>query len=199
MERLPEESSPAPSSSSLWKNYRVISAHHGPVRPIAIDPNNSWFCTSFTDRTIKIWDLGIGVLKHTLTGHIGQVRVLVVSPHHTYMFSVGNDKQVKVLGFRAKQVKGYGMTEAAGVSWPLGSDKTKKYRSVGNFSHNMEAMIVDHITNEALPPGKKGELWLRGPIIMKAVPSPVPANEDASIPVSEDENTSLEEPTTDPQ
>ncbi|WCJ32473.1 Pre-mRNA-splicing factor PRP46 [Euphorbia peplus] len=78
-----------------WKNYRVISGHLGWVRSIAFDPSNTWFCTGSADRTIKIWDVAGGRLKHTLTGHIGQVRGLAVSQRHTYMFSAGDDKQVK--------------------------------------------------------------------------------------------------------
>ena len=39
--------------------------------------------------------------------------------------------------------------------------------SVGRLSEYMEAKIVDPITGEALFPGQKGELWLRGPTIMK--------------------------------
>ncbi|KAF9589739.1 hypothetical protein IFM89_028648 [Coptis chinensis] len=95
METLPENSSPVPSSSAMWKNYRVVSGHHGAVRSVAFDPSNSWFCTGSADHHNKNMGCGTGVLKHTLTGHIGQVRALAVSPHHTYMFSAGDDKQVK--------------------------------------------------------------------------------------------------------
>ncbi|KDP27811.1 hypothetical protein JCGZ_18891 [Jatropha curcas] len=94
MERIPSKW-PRPVWHPPWKNYRVISGHLGWVRSIAFDPSNSWFCTGSADRTIKIWDVGTGRLKLTLTGHIEQVRGLAVSQRHTYMFSAGDDKQVK--------------------------------------------------------------------------------------------------------
>ena len=49
----------------------------------------------------------------------------------------------------------------------LGPDESKRHGSVGRLSENMEAKIVDPVTGEALSPGQKGELWLRGPTIMK--------------------------------
>ncbi|GAB2234241.1 hypothetical protein Droror1_Dr00003485 [Drosera rotundifolia] len=94
MERIPSKW-PKPVWHPPWKNYRVISGHLGWVRSIAFDPSNSWFCTGSADRTIKIWDVGSGRLKLTLTGHIEQIRGLAVSSKHTYMFSAGDDKQVK--------------------------------------------------------------------------------------------------------
>ncbi|GMN62397.1 hypothetical protein TIFTF001_031481 [Ficus carica] len=94
MERIPSKW-PRPVWRPPWKNYRVISGHLGWVRSIAFDPSNMWFCTGSADRTIKIWDVGSGTLKLTLTGHIEQIRGLAVSDKHTYMFSAGDDKQVK--------------------------------------------------------------------------------------------------------
>ncbi|XP_062108735.1 protein pleiotropic regulatory locus 1 [Humulus lupulus] len=94
MERIPSRW-PRPVWRAPWKNYRVISGHLGWVRSVAFDPSNTWFCTGSADRTIKIWDVGSGKLKLTLTGHIEQVRGLAVSSKHTYMFSAGDDKQVK--------------------------------------------------------------------------------------------------------
>lgn len=49
----------------------------------------------------------------------------------------------------------------------LGPDEAKSHGSVGRLSENMEAKIVDPITGEALSPGQRGELWLRGPTVMK--------------------------------
>ncbi|KAF9601210.1 hypothetical protein IFM89_017395 [Coptis chinensis] len=65
-------------------------------------------------------------------------------------------------------VQGYGMTETSGgATRMLGPDETKKHGSVGRLAENMEAKIVHPDTGEALGPGQRGELWMRGPIIMK--------------------------------
>ena len=41
------------------------------------------------------------------------------------------------------------------------------YTSVGLLAPNMQAKVVDWITGRFLPPGSMGELWLRGPGVMK--------------------------------
>ncbi|KAJ0238238.1 4-coumarate--CoA ligase-like 9 [Hirschfeldia incana] len=65
-------------------------------------------------------------------------------------------------------VQGYGLTESTGpAAATFGPEETVRYGSVGRISENIEAKIVDPSTGEALPPGKNGELWLRGPVIMK--------------------------------
>ncbi|XP_059641579.1 4-coumarate--CoA ligase-like 9 [Cornus florida] len=64
--------------------------------------------------------------------------------------------------------QGYGLTESAGgATRMIGPEETKKQGSVGCLAENMEAKIVDPVTREALYPGQRGELWLRGPTIMK--------------------------------
>ena len=60
------------------------------------------------------------------------------------------------------------MTESGGGAAGMADlDETKRHGSVGRLMHDMEAKIVDPKTGEALPPGQQGELWLRGPTIMK--------------------------------
>ena len=60
------------------------------------------------------------------------------------------------------------MTETAGAAArALGPEECERYGSVGRLSERFEAKIVDPSTGEALPPGQQGELWLRGPMIMK--------------------------------
>lgn len=85
-----------PTWHAHWKCYRVISGHLGSVRSISFDPENAWFCTGSSDRTIRIWDTASGGLKLTLTGHIEQVTAIDVSHRHPYMFSCGLDAMVKL-------------------------------------------------------------------------------------------------------
>ncbi|KAL5814992.1 hypothetical protein ACOSQ3_025791 [Xanthoceras sorbifolium] len=64
--------------------------------------------------------------------------------------------------------QGYGLTETGGAAArTIGPDEINQHGSVGRLYELMEAKIVDPVTGEALPPGCRGELWLRGPTIMK--------------------------------
>ncbi|KZV24847.1 hypothetical protein F511_14730, partial [Dorcoceras hygrometricum] len=64
--------------------------------------------------------------------------------------------------------QGYGLTETAGAATRAsGPEEATPYGSTGRLAENLEAKIVDPDSGEALPPGKQGELWLRGPSIMK--------------------------------
>ncbi|XP_038894373.1 4-coumarate--CoA ligase-like 9 [Benincasa hispida] len=65
-------------------------------------------------------------------------------------------------------IQGYGLTEStAGAARTLGPEESSNTKSVGRLSGSIEAKIVDPASGEALPPDHKGELWLRGPVIMK--------------------------------
>ncbi|KAG6747169.1 hypothetical protein POTOM_049550 [Populus tomentosa] len=65
-------------------------------------------------------------------------------------------------------VQGYGLTETGGgATRTIGPEERRQLASVGRLSENMEAKIVDPETGEALGLGQRGELWLRGPTVMK--------------------------------
>ncbi|XWS60302.1 hypothetical protein CRYUN_Cryun07bG0024400 [Craigia yunnanensis] len=65
-------------------------------------------------------------------------------------------------------VQGYGLTETGGgATRVIGPEEAARYGTVGRLAENMEAKIVDPVSGEALPPGQRGELWLRGPTVMK--------------------------------
>jgi long-chain acyl-CoA synthetase len=62
--------------------------------------------------------------------------------------------------------EGYGLTECSAVSHlnPLGRPKTGSF---GVPLPNMMAAVVNHETNEFVPPGEIGEMILNGPNVMK--------------------------------
>ncbi|PRQ19050.1 putative AMP-dependent synthetase/ligase, AMP-binding enzyme domain-containing protein [Rosa chinensis] len=65
-------------------------------------------------------------------------------------------------------IQGYGMTETTAVGTRgFNTEKIRKYSSIGLLAPNMQAKVVDWNTGSFLPPASIGELWLRGPSIMK--------------------------------
>nr|GMC62051.1 4-coumarate--CoA ligase-like 9 [Ipomoea batatas] len=65
-------------------------------------------------------------------------------------------------------VQGYGLTEATGaVSRTVTEQEFLRWGSTGRLLPNTEAKIIDLKTGNALPPGKQGELWVRGPTVMR--------------------------------
>ena len=60
------------------------------------------------------------------------------------------------------------MTETGGGGTrTIGPEERRQLASAGRLSENMEAKIVNPETGEALGLGQRGELWLRGPTVMK--------------------------------
>ncbi|XP_057974354.1 probable CoA ligase CCL5 [Malania oleifera] len=75
-----------------------------------------------------------------------------------------------------KILQGYGLTESTGVGASTDSlEESRRYGTAGMLSPSMEAKIVDPESGEALPVNRTGELWLRGPTIMKGYFSNVEA------------------------
>ncbi len=68
---------------------------------------------------------------------------------------------------RGRLVEGYGLTEAAPVTHANPLYGLRKVGSIGIPIPNTDARIVDLVTGETLPPGKVGELIVRGPQIMQ--------------------------------
>jgi acyl-CoA synthetase (AMP-forming)/AMP-acid ligase II len=64
--------------------------------------------------------------------------------------------------------QGYGMTEASPVTHAVRDDvEWKKVGSIGPVLAGTECQVVDITTGSALGPGSDGEIWIRGPQVMK--------------------------------
>ncbi|KAM7517342.1 hypothetical protein LguiA_006925 [Lonicera macranthoides] len=65
-------------------------------------------------------------------------------------------------------LQGYGLTETTGIGASTDSaEESQRYGTAGMLSPSMEAKIVDPESGEALAVNQTGELWLRGPTVMK--------------------------------
>ncbi|CAJ2669609.1 unnamed protein product [Trifolium pratense] len=65
-------------------------------------------------------------------------------------------------------IQGYGLTEStAGVIRIVGPEEASRAGTTGRLISGVEAKIVNSDTGEAMSPGEQGELWVRGPPIMK--------------------------------
>jgi acyl-CoA synthetase (AMP-forming)/AMP-acid ligase II len=67
----------------------------------------------------------------------------------------------------AEVIQGYGLTETSPVTHSAIPGQARS-GSIGVLVPNTEARVVDPRSGEDLGPGESGELWLRGPQVMKA-------------------------------
>jgi acyl-CoA synthetase (AMP-forming)/AMP-acid ligase II len=64
--------------------------------------------------------------------------------------------------------QGYGLTETSPATHVTSDDPSKnKYGSIGQLLSNTECRIVDPASGNDVPPGQVGEIWLRGPQVMR--------------------------------
>ena len=75
---------------------RSLLGHSGPVNSVAISHDGSFAISGSDDNTLKIWDLGTGEEKITLSGHSGSVNSVAISDDGLIAVSGSSDKTIKI-------------------------------------------------------------------------------------------------------
>ena len=74
----------------------TCAGHSDSVNAVAISPDGQTLVSGSDDKTIKVWNLHTGELRHTLTGHSNSVYCVAISPDGKTIISGSSDKTIKV-------------------------------------------------------------------------------------------------------
>jgi acyl-CoA synthetase (AMP-forming)/AMP-acid ligase II len=108
------------------------------------------------------------IIKFNFLGYL--VLLLMFLRNYESMLLNGFFRHLWVLMNYSHLQKGYGLTETtAGFCRTTGVEESAQIGSVGRLSYGAEAKIVHPETGVTLPPGIPGELWVRGPFVMKGM------------------------------
>ncbi|NET06615.1 MAG: protein kinase [Symploca sp. SIO2B6] len=83
----------------------LINRHNDEVIALAISPDGQMLVSGSRDKTINIWDLKTGELKHILTGHMDQIFSLAISPDGQTLASGSRDRTIKLWNLHTGELK----------------------------------------------------------------------------------------------
>ena len=124
------QAGPSPAKEAV--PARLFSGHSAPVCDVSISPDARLLATASFDGSLKIWNVGDGVERATLTGHRGRVLSVTFSPDGHFLLSGGEDgtarlwdtprDQAGVLAAQAAPVETFVLHPASGRLVTAASD-----------------------------------------------------------------------------
>jgi WD40 repeat protein len=69
-----------------------LEGHTDAVTSLSYSGDGTMLASGSLDKTVRLWDVPAGRLRHTLSGHSDIVRSVAFSPDNSYVVSGGNDK-----------------------------------------------------------------------------------------------------------
>ncbi|MEA5420041.1 protein kinase [Spirulina sp. CCNP1310] len=92
-----------------WQAYQTVwpssityaapeqwAGHTSFINDLAISPDSQYLITGSADRTLKIWDLNSGDLRHTLEGHGSFINAVEITPDGQFVITGSADRTIKV-------------------------------------------------------------------------------------------------------
>lgn len=130
----------------------------------------------------------LGLAKHPITlpqnaPDLTSLRMLFsgAAPLGSVLVNATRDR-FKTLGVEVDVTQGYGLTETSPTTHVLPTaDALRKVGTIGVLLPNLEARLVDEADID-VPEGEAGELWVRGPTIMKGYLGNAKATADSITP-----------------
>ncbi len=109
----------------------------------------------------------VGLAKHPIVDQYDMSSLIELFSGAAPLGQALADEVIARLGCRV--VQGYGLTETSPVTHVYNRTLTKKDKlsSVGPAVPNTEVMVVDVVTSKPLGRNENGEIWMRGPQVMK--------------------------------
>ncbi|KHN45330.1 4-coumarate--CoA ligase-like 9 [Glycine soja] len=148
------------------RNLPAIAAGYDTVREKRKEPAVVLYTVPFFHVYGFTFSLGAMVLSETVVVmERFSMKVMLGAVERLFALRKETDEAFKAKFPNVLVMQGYGLTESAVTRTT--PEEANQVGATGKLIPNIEAKIVNPETGEAMFPGEQGELWIRGPYVMK--------------------------------